>query len=61
MVEPKENALSENDVERIAITLEQRLLKHFYLNLGRGVFGLMWRGIILIMLALAAYGQFHGK
>lgn len=48
--------LSDDDVERLACALETKILKRFYLNIGKGLFGLAWKGFLLLLLVLAAYG-----
>lgn len=50
--------LTDNDVEKLATALEVRILKRFYLNVGKGVLGLAWKGTLIILLFLAAYGNF---
>jgi len=51
-----ERRLSDDDVKAIVDELEGRLTKRFYLNLGRGVWGLAWRGILVVVVLLAVYG-----
>lgn len=48
--------LTDADVEAIVSTLQVRVVKRFYTDLGRGVWGLAWRGIVLGLVAIAAYG-----
>jgi hypothetical protein len=48
--------LTDADADAVAAALEARLAKRFYLNLGQGVWGLVWKGIILAMVAIIAYG-----
>lgn len=48
--------LTDADADAVAAALEARLAKRFYLNLGRGVWGLVWKGIIIAMVAIIAYG-----
>ena len=54
------NNLSDEDVRKIAEELESRLVNRFFINLGQGFWALAWKGIVLILLAVAAYGAFKG-
>lgn len=58
--ERRGRALTDEDAKAIAAALademEDRLIKRFYHNLGRGLWGLLWKGFLLAMLGLAAYG-----
>jgi hypothetical protein len=51
-----DRTLSDADVQAIVDAMEVRLTRRFYLNLGRGVWGLVWRGVLGVLLLLAAYG-----
>ena len=54
--ERRNRALTDQDIEALADKLEKTLTSRFYTNLGRGLWGFAWRGIILGALAIAAYG-----
>jgi hypothetical protein len=54
--ERRERALTEADIKALADELEDRLVRRFYTNLGRGLWGLIWRAFMLGMLGLAACG-----
>lgn len=54
--ERRRHGLSEEEIKMIAAELETRLVSRFYLNVGKGFWALAWKGVILAMLALAAYG-----
>lgn len=54
-----ERQLTDADASMIAEKLERRLLSRFYTNLGMGFWAIIWRGIIVLLLAIAAYGAFH--
>lgn len=54
------NNLSDEDVKKIAEELEGRLVNRFFINLGQGFWALAWKGIMLILLAVATYGAFKG-
>jgi len=55
-----ERRLSEADLTAIADALEHRLTSKFYNDLGKGVWGLAWKAMVLLVLALAAYGAGKG-
>lgn len=48
--------LTDEDIDRICDALEKRMANRFYRNIGSGLWYLVWRMIIMGMLALAAYG-----
>lgn len=48
--------LTNDDVKALADEMEARLMSRFYGNLGRGVWDLAWRAIVLCIVGLAAYG-----
>jgi hypothetical protein len=52
--------LSDADIQALADELEDRLVRRFYLNLGRGLWGVLWRLAVTALLGLAAYGAVHG-
>ena len=54
--ERRRHGLSEEEIKAIAAELESRLVSRFYLNVGKGFWTLVWRGIMLALLALAVYG-----
>lgn len=56
--ERRHRMLTDEDIDAIADVLEVRLVERFYSNLGQGVWGLAKKGIIMALLALAAYGAF---
>lgn len=49
-------SLTDADVEAIVTVLQARVTKQFYTDLGRGVWGLAWRGIVIALVAIAAFG-----
>ncbi len=55
MEEEKRN-LTDADVKALADELESRMVNRFYGNLGRGVWGLAWKAMVLAAVGLAAYG-----
>jgi hypothetical protein len=52
--------LTEGDIRALADALDERFAARFYLNLGKGVWALAWKGIVVLMLALAASQYFKG-
>lgn len=52
--------LTDDDVRAIALALademEVRLVKRFYVNIGKGVFGFFWKGVVTVLLIVAGYG-----
>lgn len=56
----KDRNLTDADTEALAIALEARLVKRFYLNLGKGVWSLAWKAAITIIVGLALYGSVKG-
>lgn len=61
MTEPEEKrkrALTDADVEALADKLEQKIIGRFDLNLGQGLRKLIWNGIVIALVGVAAYGAF---
>lgn len=54
--ERRHRMLTDEDVKAVADELEHRLVARFYSNLGRGVWSLVWKAVVVGLLALAAYG-----
>jgi hypothetical protein len=54
--ERRKRLLTDADIEALAEALEDRMLQRFHLNLGKGVLGMIWKGVIIVLLVLAAYG-----
>lgn len=48
--------LSDDDVVKIVEQLEIRFMAKFYEDLGRGLWGFVWKGLIGLILYIAAYG-----
>lgn len=53
---PTEVHLSEAEMDIIADKVCDRLQHKLYLNIGSGVVAMFWRGLITIMIGIAAYG-----
>lgn len=56
--ERRHHTLTDADLDRIVERLENRLLGRFYINLGKGIWAFAWKGLILLLLSVAAYGYF---
>lgn len=52
----EERNLSEGDVNAIVDALEVRLTDKFYRDLGKGLWGIVWKAIVGTMFFVAAYG-----
>ncbi|MRW86773.1 hypothetical protein GJ698_22130 [Pseudoduganella sp. FT26W] len=52
--------LTDADVKAIVDEMEQRMTARFYGDIGRGVWGLVWKAAIAAMLVFAAYGSTKG-
>ena len=52
--------LTDAEIEAIAERVTEKLEDKLYTNVGQGVMGLVWRGVIIIMIGLAGYGVGHG-
>lgn len=60
--EPERRArvLTDEDVTAIATELEKRLTDNFYKDLGKGVWGLAKKAMLVVLVGLAAYGAVKG-
>jgi hypothetical protein len=52
--------LSEEDITAVVDELERRIVERFFSNVGKGVWNLVWRSLIVLMVVLAAYGAAKG-
>lgn len=48
--------LSDDDVNRIVDKVCEQIENRLYNNVGQGIVSLVWRGVLLAVIALAAYG-----
>ncbi len=55
-----DRTLTDADVEAVAAALEKRLTEKFYADLGRGVWAYARKAFVVVVLAIAAYGAYHG-
>lgn len=51
-----QRTLTDADIEALVRILEQRLEKKFYHDLGKGLWGMAWKGLMAVLLFVAAYG-----
>lgn len=64
MIERRACNLTDADVEALADALKEpladalkdRIKAEFYTDIGRGVWGMAWKGIVIIIVAIAYYG-----
>lgn len=59
MTEHKRN-LTDDDIQALADAMEKKMVNRFYSNLGRGVWGIAWKILVVGILAVAAYGSLRG-
>lgn len=52
--------LTDADVQEIVSQIEIRVSERFYKDLGRGVWGIAWKAILIAMISIAAYGSVKG-
>jgi hypothetical protein len=53
-------SLSDADVKEIVDQLETRVAERFFNDVGRGVWSLAWKAIVLAIVGVAAYGSLKG-
>ena len=53
-------SLSDDDIKEIVDQLETRVAERFYNDLGRGVWSIVWKAIVLAIVGVAAYGSLKG-
>ena len=54
----KNRHLTDEDVVAIVDALEKRMTEKFYRDLGKGFWGMIWKGIVAGAVIIAAYGAF---
>lgn len=59
MTEQNRN-LTDEDVQAVVDELEKRVVERFFSNVGKGVWNLVWRVLVVAMIGLAAYGASKG-
>jgi len=55
-----DRTLTDADIKALADELEERLANRFYSHLGKGIWGVAWKVIIVGICTLAAYGYYKG-
>ena len=55
-----ERNLTDDDVRAVVDQIEERMVERFYGDLGRGVWGIAWKAIVMGLVALATYGSVKG-
>lgn len=61
MVERRTRSMTDDDIQALADEIENRLASRFYINIGRGLWGMVvWRAILAAMVLVAAYGAVKG-
>jgi len=56
----EDRKLSDADVNAIVDQLETKVAERFYGDLGRGVWGVVWKAIVVAIVGIAAYGSMKG-
>lgn len=59
--EPQGRQLSEEDIDAITNSLRDKIIKDFYQNLGRGVWALAWKAILIVIVGIAIYGAYRAN
>lgn len=64
MPERRTRNMTDGDIEALAEKIvamsEEAIVSRFYKNLGQGLWALVWKSVVVGMLALAAYGAAGG-
>lgn len=58
--ERRSRVLTDADIAAIATELEKRLTDNFYKDLGKGVWGLVKKALLAVLVGIAAYGAING-
>jgi hypothetical protein len=53
---PQTVRLTEADVQAIAKALEARIVARFYTRLGQGVWGFVWKSMVIVLVSFAVWG-----
>lgn len=56
MNERRTRTLTDADVEALTEALREKVVSEFYRDLGRGIWSLVWRGLLIAAIAIAAFG-----
>jgi hypothetical protein len=52
--------LTDADVKAIVSGLEESIIKKLRIDVGKGVISIVWKSIIYVLIAIAAYGAYDG-
>lgn len=52
--------LTDADIAAIVAQAEAAFVARFYSDLGKGVWGILWKALVMAALGIAAYGGFKG-
>ncbi len=52
--------LTDDDVKAIVEKMEAAVVARFYNDLGRGVWAVVWKAIVVALIGIAAYGALKG-
>ena len=52
--------LTDEDVKAVVEALENRIVARFYTDLGKGVWAVVWKALIVVLIGLAAAGAVKG-
>jgi hypothetical protein len=56
----EERKLTDADIDAIVDRFENKVAERFYGDLGRGVWGVVWKAIVAVIVGIAAYGSLKG-
>lgn len=56
-MEDNNKKLSEEDIDKIVDALCTRITDQLYQNVGQGILRFVWKGALIAIIALAAYGS----
>ncbi len=54
--ERRQRTLTDADVEALTEAMRKKWIDSFYKDLGKGVWALVWRAVVIAVVAIAAYG-----
>ena len=55
-----ERKITDADVDAITESLRRKIITEFYQDLGKGVWGWVWKVIVMAIVGIAAYGAARG-
>lgn len=50
-----DRSLTDKDIEAVLDAFEER----FYVNIGKGMWSIAWKAILVVLASIAAYGAYH--